>query len=173
MAYFEDLSPYTYFGDPTPESASLVRNFGWLDRSHEFPRGELPTDALDAIWDYCSILVQPTRGLHTCELCTDARNTFVRHETRRLLGSGEIRVFGPDRDAFAAPNLIYHYVRDHQYRPPPAVLRALNLARGRERRRIVRGSIGSAFRGVRTSRWPRSRARCGSYKQVTASSGKR
>jgi hypothetical protein len=55
----------------------------------------------------------PTRGLHSCTfctLCTLPNSSFVRHDTKLLLGSGEIRVFGATGDAFAAPNLIYHYI---------------------------------------------------------------
>lgn len=44
---------------------------------------------------------------------------------RLLLGSGEIRVFNSAGDVFAAPNLIYHYILQHHYRPPDEFLRAV------------------------------------------------
>jgi hypothetical protein len=34
-------------------------------------------------------------------------------------------VFSPNGEAFSAPNLIYHYVSEHEYQPPPEFLRAL------------------------------------------------
>ena len=43
-----------------------------------------------------------------------------------MLGSAEVRVFAPNgASAFAAPNLIYHYVSVHQYAPPEAFIEAL------------------------------------------------
>jgi hypothetical protein len=41
------------------------------------------------------------------------------------VGSAEIRVFSAAGDAYAAPNLIYHYVRTHWYKPPEEFLRAM------------------------------------------------
>ncbi|HTW24902.1 MAG TPA: hypothetical protein VMD78_14950 [Candidatus Baltobacteraceae bacterium] len=34
------------------------------------------------------------------------------------LGSAEIHVKAPDGRTFAAPDLIYHYVAQHGYKPP-------------------------------------------------------
>ena len=123
MTYFEDLSQYSF--DRTAASIRASRNVGWLDASHDFPTEEPHSDLLDAVWEYCSILVVPTRGLHSCEFCTSPLNTFVRHDIRRLFGSGEIRVFSSTGDVFAAPNLIYHYILQHHYRPPGEFLRAV------------------------------------------------
>jgi hypothetical protein len=36
-----------------------------------------------------------------------------------------MRVFGVNGDVFAAPNLIYHYVSDHRYRPPHEFIQAV------------------------------------------------
>lgn len=115
MAYFEDLSRYTF--DRTASGIARARNVGWLGANHDFPKAHPRAALLDAIWDYCSILVVPTRGIHGCELCVSPPISFVRHDTRLLLGSGEIRVFDSTGGSFAAPNLVYHYIRDHQYRP--------------------------------------------------------
>ena len=41
------------------------------------------------------------------------------------LGTSEIRVFGQDGTIYAAPDLIYHYVIDHQYRPPDVFIDTL------------------------------------------------
>ncbi len=125
MTFFEDLSPYTY-SEAAPRGAS-ARNVGWLDAKHDFPRERPRPELLDALWEYCSILVVPTRGLHGCELCTSATNTFARRETKLLLGSGEIRVLGSAGDVFAAPNLIFHYICDHQYQPPQEFRQAVEM----------------------------------------------
>ncbi|AKF06695.1 hypothetical protein DB32_003844 [Sandaracinus amylolyticus] len=71
------------------------------------------------------MIVNSTRGLHDCELCARPENTFFKRDAGLLLGSGEIRVFSPEGDVFAAPNLIYHYVNDHKYRPPLQFIRAV------------------------------------------------
>jgi hypothetical protein len=124
MTYLEDLSPYTFLDGATP-SAAAARNVGWLEASHDFPTEEPPPHLLDRLWEYCSILIFPTRGLHDCEFCSLPSSTFVRNGTRLFLGSGEIRVFNSTGEAFAAPNLIYHYVLGHHYRPPHEFLRAV------------------------------------------------
>src|ERR1044071_8695229 len=44
---------------------------------------------------------------------------------RIRLGHAEIYVFGEDGKIYVAPNLIYHYVTVHHYKPPAEFLRAL------------------------------------------------
>jgi hypothetical protein len=41
------------------------------------------------------------------------------------MGSAEIRVFARDGTAYAAPTLIYHYMKFHDHRPPDEFIRAL------------------------------------------------
>lgn len=120
--YFADLSWYS-LGGP---AAAPSRNVGWLDEHRPFPRERPSAQLLDAIWEHCAILVMPTRGLHACAFCPQQGSVFERDGTRLRLGSGEIRVFGPSRDAYAAPNMIYHYVLEHHYRPPADFLGALS-----------------------------------------------
>jgi hypothetical protein len=40
-------------------------------------------------------------------------------------GSAEIRVIGSDSVIYAAPNLVFHYVRDHGYKPPQSFIDAV------------------------------------------------
>lgn len=49
------------------------------------------------------------------------------------LGSAEIRVKAKDGRIYAAPNLIYHYVAEHDYDPPKEFIEAL-LQRSLRRR---------------------------------------
>jgi hypothetical protein len=49
----------------------------------------------------------------------------TRNGEELLLGSAEIRVFGKGELIYAAPNLIYHYVSVHCYKPPEEFLQAL------------------------------------------------
>ena len=45
-----------------------------------------------------------------------------------MIPTPEIRVYGEAGDVFAAPNLIFHYVASHWYRPPEPFVAALNVA---------------------------------------------
>jgi hypothetical protein len=121
MAYFADLSRYAFVA----AGSRAARNVGWLDENHAFPTEPPHPELLRAIWEYCMFLVMPTRGLHSCALCKSGNNTFCRQDTKLTLGSGEIRVFSASGDTYAAPNMIYHYVLEHHYRPPEEFLQAI------------------------------------------------
>lgn len=124
MAYFEDLSPYVYYG---PASRPGTKNVGWLERGHDFKTAKPSQELLDRLWRLCKTSVVQMRGVHECEFCA-ADDSFLaeRNGERLLLGSSEVRVFSKDGDIFAAPTLIYHYVDVHHYRPPDEFLQALS-----------------------------------------------
>jgi hypothetical protein len=85
-------------------------------------------ELLDAIWQYCTVSVAQTRGLHACEFCQGhSSNDAERKDQRLLLGSAEIRVFSATGDIYAAPNLIYHYMLVHRYRPPDEFVLAAKI----------------------------------------------
>ena len=65
------------------------------------------------------------RGLHICDLCGSRYIIAERHEQQIWLGSAEIRVFSSSGEIYAAPNIIYHYVSVHQYKPPTVFTQAL------------------------------------------------
>jgi len=46
-----------------------------------------------------------------------------------MLGSAEVRVQGVDGTVFLAPDLVFHYVTEHGYLPPPSFLEALVASR--------------------------------------------
>jgi len=46
-------------------------------------------------------------------------------EDKLFLGMAEIRVFAKSGKIYAAPNLIYHYVKDHSYAPPDPFVEAV------------------------------------------------
>lgn len=127
MTYFKDLTIYEY--SRKPEQWPLENNVGWLGPGHTFPTAQ-PTESLLGliwIWAFCRINVNPTRGVHLCHICHSAgvwplpalSSSFISHGTeQRLLGSAEIRAFSNRGAIFAAPNLIYHYIAAHHYKPP-------------------------------------------------------
>jgi hypothetical protein len=118
MTHFLDLSPYEY-------KRSGVRrgtvNVGWLDASVAFPKGPTAAEFVDKLWEYCCHPVVQTRGFHVCNICNEKEEPIL-HVTRGKmelkLGTAEIRVFGSEGKIFAAPDLIFHYVTEHQYLPP-------------------------------------------------------
>ena len=78
-------------------------------------------------------------GYHDCEFCNGSED-FVSWDWRKMtdnphsikpptcgehcLGSGDILVFGPE-EIYIAPDLIYHYISDHDYSPPDEFVQAV------------------------------------------------
>lgn len=122
--YFADLSPYTFLDHPPDEN---VVNVGWLDNQHSFPTGRLDSRLLDLLFSLCLKPVRQTRGFHQCLLCpTRELGYLVQYGGKqRRLGSAEIRLTGSDDVVFASPDMIFHYIRDHDYMPPGAFVKAL------------------------------------------------
>lgn len=123
MAYYPDLSPYSYLpGNARPGEL----NVGWLDRQHPFPTGVIPGLA-EKIFSLCRRPVNRTRGFHACEFCDAPRmGVEVEHAQVKLrLGSAEIRVQGRAEVQFACPDLIYHYIVGHAYQPPAEFVEAV------------------------------------------------
>jgi hypothetical protein len=124
MTYFKDLSEYTY-GD-LAFARPGTKNIGWLGRGHDFPVKKPSEEVLDLLWEFCSISVALARGGHDCEFCSSKPTYFVeRNGQRLLLGVAEMRAFSDNQLIYAAPTLIFHYVRDHHYQPPGEFLDAL------------------------------------------------
>jgi len=108
------------------EIAPLLVNIGWLDGSHPYPTGSVSDTLLERLWPYCRYCIQEFRGVHTCEICHEPGFIKVRRGAEELLlGSAEIRVPGQGGVVYAAPNFIYHYIVEHQYRPPQAFIDAV------------------------------------------------
>lgn len=67
-----------------------------------------------------------SRGIHLCEFCEPTSRIFAERKGQQMyLGSSEIRVWSKTGEVYAAPNLIFHYVNTHRYKPPDEFLRAL------------------------------------------------
>jgi hypothetical protein len=113
MSHFEDLTPYTYFHPE--EEAPGTANIGWLDRWHPFPTGETSAEFRSKLERLCQNRVKRTRGFYSCDFCQGRDKPH---------GSAEIRVAGKDR-VYAAPEMVYHYVAEHNYLPPEEFIRAV------------------------------------------------
>lgn len=137
--HFEDLSKYTY----TDVVSDRVVNVGWLEWKVPFPKGKPPpgfVENLDVCLEYAQ--VNRMRGWHECRLCWGTEvptHTVERFEVpgtgkptyatlgdrQVLLGSAEIWVPARGGLICAAPDLVVHYVRVHEYLPPPIFVRAV------------------------------------------------
>lgn len=125
MSYFEDLTEYTY--DETASRPGTL-NVGWLDPDVPYNQGDADPQFVNILWGFCRYKVVRMRGFCGCAFCKPRNLGIViatsRSETLKL-GSAEIRVFSNDGAIFAAPNLIYHYVTVHRYRPPGTFIAAV------------------------------------------------
>ena len=112
-----------------PQATLLMpspKNVGWLNSGHAFETGEPTEELLDRLWSYCNVSVAQTRGIHQCEFCPDKDvHRAERKGDKLLLGTSEIRVFAGLGAIYTAPTLIYHYVKDHGYKPPESFIQAL------------------------------------------------
>ena len=128
MAYFEDLTAYSYMGE-IPDQNLL--NVGWLEKGYEYPQGSVEPEVLSLILMLAS--KSPTRrsrGFHVCPFCSNNSFGLPVIDTsgkRLLLGSAEIRVKGKGDLTYACPDLIYHYISVHSYLPPQEFIDSLML----------------------------------------------
>ncbi|PKO20273.1 MAG: hypothetical protein CVU38_20995 [Chloroflexi bacterium HGW-Chloroflexi-1] len=125
MAYYPDLSLYTYYS-PLGESLTTL-NVGWLDRVHVYPQGEMSDVFTERLWSFCHKPVLKTRGVYGCDFCPKANRFDIqrRGDEELLLGTAQLRVFGQGDTVYAAPDLIYHYVVAHRYCPPAEFIQAV------------------------------------------------
>jgi hypothetical protein len=122
--FFEELSPYSYAY--TGEEKPRPVNVGWLDPAQPFETGDTTEDFKARLFEICKVRVEQTRGFHGCPFCrrfdliVEERGGEVLH-----LGSAEMRVTAADGRVYAAPDLIFHYVARHRYKPPEDFIRAV------------------------------------------------
>ncbi|MCG8407087.1 MAG: hypothetical protein MI923_17970 [Phycisphaerales bacterium] len=129
--YFEDLTLYSY---SEIHSGPNIYNIGWLDAKHSFPTGVVSEDILNKILKMCLKRVVGARGFHQCNICKNPPSgpevplgsfPVMTEQGELFLGSAEIRVLGEEGKIYAAPNLIYHYIKGHDYLPPQEFLDAV------------------------------------------------
>src|SRR4051812_16248186 len=119
MTYFADLAPYNYLAG----CADVGFSVGWLDKHHDFETWSPPSAFVDALRTLTETAhVHKTRGYHRCEFCASTDGQPIDHAA---LSSFEITVTGSDGRTYFAPELIYHYVTAHSYRPPDSFISAV------------------------------------------------
>jgi hypothetical protein len=113
--------------DLSPHGDSPRRlNVGWLENGHPFPQGKVPDKFAERLFRMC-LKSRKTRGFHLCPFCPQSpkAKTYSHKGKDISFGSGEIAVRGKHWKTYVAPDLIYHYVVEHQYKPPDEFIEAV------------------------------------------------
>ena len=123
--YIPDLTPFAGGGGDAAIGLEPLA-IGWLRRGKPFETGKVPAAFPQRLLAFC--LPDNLVSLFGRPLPCGLENHPVEatHWDGRSVapGLGEIRVIG-DEEIFAAPDLIYHYVTAHRYRPPDAFIEAV------------------------------------------------
>ena len=124
MAYHPDLSPYEIHWLPKTFTSLAV---GWLDDAHVYATGAVDQAVVDKLWAFCLAPMQKFRGYHPCQFCAHPLFPIqARHGQMRLsLGSTILVVLGKHDSLYVIPDLIYHYIVEHNYLPPQEFLDVL------------------------------------------------
>lgn len=123
MTFYRDLTDYEYHSEFARPG---TKNVGWLAVGHEFETAEPTEELLSQLWKFCRVSVAQSRGVHECDFCLGQHSQYAeRNGERLLLGTAEIRVFSRDGMLYAAPTLVYHYVKEHRYKPPGLFIEAV------------------------------------------------
>jgi hypothetical protein len=130
MAYYADLTRYTYFASSVPAEVRAL-NVGWLDPGEPYVVGDVPP----AFLQHLRILVRDepqmkTRGFENCGFPHGGKDvgypiTAQVEEDAVYLGGSEIRVVAATGEWLISPDLVLHYVTAHSYRPPDEFIEAV------------------------------------------------
>ncbi len=142
--YYPDLSPYSYANSGFVQKLKTrygfgydtqFLNVGWLDAAFPYEKGAIDDIFLQKLFrrmrDQNSTIMY--RGFHECPFCVDDTFREPNHSMtftildgeKYHLGSVDFFVYDNRSTVFIAPNLIYHYITVHQYRPPDAFCEAI------------------------------------------------
>jgi hypothetical protein len=119
VAYLPDLTAYDDLGK--------ALSIGWLDGEHPVPTGVTSPEFRKALSEICKKIQSwppPYMGYHTCEICGQSDGCYIFNVVNEHTGR-----------TYVAPELIDHYVADHNYLPPAefieAVIQSKDLSPGR------------------------------------------
>ena len=116
-----DLEPYRNCPDEMLIGMSPLA-VGWLTQKHPFATGKVPGKFLARLVLHSQpqhrVFAVPTP--QRCRLCGE---TVMLSDGDRL-GSAELRIIG-ETEIYATPDLIYHYVTEHNYLPPDEFIDAV------------------------------------------------
>jgi hypothetical protein len=117
MAFFEDLSPCTYFG----RSQEHLLAVGWLQPSMPHNRGIVTEKFFDALIKLLKDPWQPVvcAGREPCGYCRFSKWVWELKYRELVVSIGSNNLFVPGcNHVFVAPSMIAHYIDAHEYQPP-------------------------------------------------------
>ena len=110
MVWYADFTDCNCF---RPWHPSFLRAIGWLEHSKIFTLGSVDPQMLTKLtelhrdaWEPCHFL-----GYHQCDLCPREQLSKDKMGVRNLFIPG-------DGFLYVCPELILHYINEHQYSPP-------------------------------------------------------
>jgi hypothetical protein len=106
-------------------------NIGWLERRCDYATWDPPIELLARLQYLCLSPTNGTMGYCSCSLCGFAAEypiTIIVDGTPVCLGSAEIRIQSREGRRFVCPDMVYHYVQRHKYRPPAEFIDAVMQA---------------------------------------------
>jgi hypothetical protein len=114
-----------YYADG--ESSNSAVWVGWLDKAVPFSTGATDSAFLEELLKLYRHRTKQTRGYHLCPFCSKAEVGVPLDVGGQQikLGSAEIHVKGSGGRTFVAPDLVYHYIVAHGYRPPTEFIEAV------------------------------------------------
>lgn len=133
QAYYPDLSRYQNNDKrSTDKIFTNVYNIGWLSRDHIFPLGEVSQVWLDKLVSLILTrgigFIYVERGIDKCSFCKESVDIPLSDGRSISLGISEVWIPSSLTDkVFAAPDLIYHYIAEHRYKPPDEYLNAVEM----------------------------------------------
>lgn len=119
--YLPDLSTYPFLES---KDNIVFKAVGWLDVNHNFTQGSVTNEFMACLWGFCQTPMIVSMGFHDCDLCNKFNygyGVYAKREDMQIrLGSTIVAVFDgfSDYTVYVAPDMIYHYILEHQYLPP-------------------------------------------------------
>lgn len=100
-----------------------IVHIGWLDPEHPWTRGQVAAHDRERLAAFCQHPIWSSLASNRCCLCLPP--AFIRLSSGQPLGAGLVYVITANC-IYACPDLIIHYVDEHDYAPPADLLRALH-----------------------------------------------
>jgi hypothetical protein len=117
-----ELYVYSYDQHLQPNVNSLA--VGWLDKKFTYNTGSVSKVFLDRLGLFCMDPVVMPFDQANCPLCLEYPIIDTPHG-RLEFGPGELRIPSQSNIVYAAPTMIYHFIKDHNYQPPQEFIEAV------------------------------------------------
>lgn len=113
MEHYKDLTYYSF------HHFENALNIGWINETAPYTKGKVTEIFLEKLKEYIIHPFNSIRGYRKCDLCNCNSFKVCVSNQEINLGYSEIRVISQNgKQRFAAPDMIYHYITDHNYLPP-------------------------------------------------------